>query len=95
MILVTGAAGFVRRALTARLVPEVRVRAATHAALHEGSHPNLAAIHGKALSPEEDWSAALDGVAAVVHCAARVHVMRESGDGAAAHWFDALDSRRA
>ncbi|MDR0441558.1 MAG: SDR family oxidoreductase [Candidatus Accumulibacter sp.] len=85
MILVTGAAGFVGRALTAHLAPRVRVRAATHTAPCECSHSNLTVVHGKALSPEEDWSAALDGVAAVVHCAARVHVMRESGGGAAAY----------
>jgi UDP-glucose 4-epimerase len=85
MILVTGAAGFVGRALTARLAPRGRVRAATHTAPYEWSHPNLTVIHGKTLSLAEDWSAALDGVAAVVHCAARVHVPRESGGDAAAY----------
>jgi UDP-glucose 4-epimerase len=85
MILVTGAAGFVGRALTVRLAPRVCVRAATHTAPYEWRHPNLTVFHGKALSPEEDWSDALDGIDAVVHCAARVHVMRESGEGAAAY----------
>jgi UDP-glucose 4-epimerase len=85
MILVTGAAGFVGRALTARLAPRTGVRAATHAAPYEWHHPNLTAFHGKLLSPEEDWSTELDGVDAVVHCAARVHVMRESGGDAAAY----------
>jgi UDP-glucose 4-epimerase len=85
MILVTGATGFVGHALAMRLAPRVRVRVATHVVPYAWSHPNLTAIPGKDLSPEEDWSAALDGVAAVVHCAARVHVLRESGDGAAAY----------
>jgi UDP-glucose 4-epimerase len=84
MILVTGAAGFVGRALTARLTSRFQVRAVTHAVPHEWLHPNLTVIHGKALSPEEDWSAVLDGVGTVVHCAARVHVMRESGGDASA-----------
>ncbi|MDR1936619.1 MAG: SDR family oxidoreductase [Candidatus Accumulibacter sp.] len=79
MILVTGAAGFVGRALTARLAARGCVRAATHAVPFAGHLPNLTAVHGKALSPDEDWSAALDGVGAVIHCAARVHVLRESG----------------
>jgi UDP-glucose 4-epimerase len=85
MILVTGAAGFVGRALTAHLAARGGVRAATHAALYERPHPNLVVVHGKTLAPEEDWSAALDGVAAVVHCAARVHVMQKSGGDAAAY----------
>jgi UDP-glucose 4-epimerase len=79
MILVTGAAGFVGRALTARLARQFRVRAATHAAMFECPGPNVEAVHGKALSPTEDWSAALSGISTVLHCAARVHVMRESG----------------
>ncbi|MDR3299603.1 MAG: SDR family oxidoreductase [Candidatus Accumulibacter sp.] len=82
MILVTGAAGFVGRALTPRLASRFQVRAATHTALCERSHTNLTVIHGKALSPEEDWATALDGVEVVIHCAARVHVMRESGGDA-------------
>jgi UDP-glucose 4-epimerase len=79
MILVTGAAGFVGRALTTRLASPFQVRAAMHTTPHEWPHSNLTVVHGKTLSSEEDWSAVLDGVGTVVHCAARVHVMRESG----------------
>jgi UDP-glucose 4-epimerase len=35
-------------------------------------------VHGGELSGQTDWRAALDGVQAVVHAAARVHVMRET-----------------
>ncbi|GHU26877.1 UDP-glucose 4-epimerase [Betaproteobacteria bacterium] len=78
MILVTGAAGFVGRALTARLARQFRVRAATHAAMFEWSGSNVETVHGKALSPTEDWSGALSGISTMLHCAARVHMMRES-----------------
>jgi UDP-glucose 4-epimerase len=79
MILVTGAAGFVGRALTARLAQQFHIRAATHAAMCEWPDPGVTVFHGKALSPAQDWSDALSGTSTVVHCAARVHMMRESG----------------
>ncbi|MDR2789042.1 MAG: SDR family oxidoreductase [Candidatus Accumulibacter sp.] len=84
MILVTGAAGFVGSALTARLASLDRVRAATHSVSRAWTHPNVTVIHGRTLSPEEDWSTALGGVSTVIHCAARVHVMRESSADALA-----------
>jgi UDP-glucose 4-epimerase len=82
-ILVTGAAGFVGGALTARLTRHGRVRAATHAAVLPWSHANLSVVHGKSLSPSEDWSDALAGISTVIHCAARIHVMRETDDALA------------
>jgi UDP-glucose 4-epimerase len=88
-ILVTGAAGFVGGALTASLVrrgPRFgRIRAATHDVALPWSHPNLSVAHGKNLSPAEDWSDALAGISTVIHCAARVHVLREAGDALALH----------
>ncbi|MCC7274070.1 MAG: NAD-dependent epimerase/dehydratase family protein [Alphaproteobacteria bacterium] len=73
-VLVTGAAGFVGRALTARLAASgVAVVAAVRRA--EGA-PEGAVVVGDLAAPV-DWSRALDGVDAVVHLAARVHVMRE------------------
>jgi UDP-glucose 4-epimerase len=85
VILVTGAAGFVGGALSARLARHGRVRAATHAAALPWAHPRLSVMHGKTLSPAEDWSDALAGISTVIHCAARVHAMREAGDALALH----------
>ena len=79
MILVTGATGFVGGALVRRLaadpsfdgvVAAVRRKAE---ALPEG----VAQVLVGDLLPATDWRRALQGVDAVVHCAARVHVMRD------------------
>lgn len=79
MILVTGATGFVGKALLKRL-------------LDDGAFANVvAALRRSVLAPPKDvkyvqvddllsgtdWSKALQGVTAVVHLAARVHVMND------------------
>ncbi len=72
--LVTGAGGFVGRAMTARLVAE---GGDVVAALRRAADlPGRVAVVGD-IDGNTDWSAALAGVDAVVHLAARVHVMRE------------------
>lgn len=79
MILVTGATGFVGGALVRRLtaypsfdgvVAAVRRKAE---ALPQGVEQVLVGD----LLPATDWKTALQGVDAVVHCAARVHVMQD------------------
>ena len=77
-VLVTGASGFVGKALCSKLqntngfdvVGSLR-RATSYA---DAVIP-LVAVGG--LTAETDWSAALGGVQAVVHSAARVHVMND------------------
>lgn len=76
MILVTGAAGFVGKALCGALLKRYPVRSAVRDAEVEGL-PAGAEVVQKVLSVEEDWSNALIEVNVVVHCAARVHVMNE------------------
>jgi nucleoside-diphosphate-sugar epimerase len=77
-ILVTGATGFVGRALVGRLLADGRrVRAAVRpasAALPAGIETVTVADIG----PDTDWRAAIAGVDAIVHLAARAHVLRDS-----------------
>ena len=78
-ILVTGASGFVGGALLARLLREgdVHLRGVVRRAetgLPEGVEPVL--VGG--LAAGTDWGDALKNVQAVVHAAARVHVMRDA-----------------
>lgn len=77
-VLVTGANGFVGHALCTELARRgygVRgvVRDLSRSA---GLQCELAMVGD--IGPTADWSAALDGVDAVVHLAARVHVMHET-----------------
>lgn len=79
LILVTGATGFVGRALVQRLARErsQRVRAAIRrdGGAWKGAVP--IEVVGD-LSADTDWSLALNGVGVVVHAAARVHVMQDA-----------------
>lgn len=74
-VLLTGAAGFVGRALCARLVREGRgvipvVRQRTGV---------LGEVVAHDIGPSTDWKVGLEGCSAVVHLAARVHKMHEGG----------------
>ncbi len=79
MILVTGGTGFVGSAVLARLDADgaVPVRAAVRSA---GARiaPGIDKVVVGPLAGDTDWHAALAGVSALVHCAARVHVMEDT-----------------
>ena len=77
-LLVTGANGFVGRAVVNRAAGDGwQVRACTrHAA--SGWPAGVLPIAGPSLAPDADWREALTDIDAVVHCAARVHVMRDT-----------------
>lgn len=79
-VLVTGATGFVGRALVKALteagVP-VRVAVRSAGAGPQGL-PAVAAVPVGDIGPQTDWRSALAGIDVVVHLAARVHVMREA-----------------
>lgn len=75
-VLVTGASGFVGRAVCAHLSERgFLVKAAMRHASSQA--PGQPALVG-AIDGNTDWTEALAGVELVVHLAARVHVMRES-----------------
>jgi nucleoside-diphosphate-sugar epimerase len=86
-VLITGATGFVGRELLATLsaAPGVSVRAAVRAA--QAGLPTAIELHRIAdLEHQPDWAPALRACEAVVHLAARVHVLHErSADAAAAY----------
>lgn len=76
-ILVTGANGFVGLQVCAALAlgGHTVVRATREAAHAQGSQPEIAVGE---VGPDTQWAAALVGVEAVIHLAARVHILRET-----------------
>ncbi|WP_333983324.1 UDP-glucose 4-epimerase family protein [Ectopseudomonas khazarica] len=77
-VLLTGASGFVGRAVQARLLVDGLHR--LRCAQRKAPVAPLAGVEyclAPSLEAEADWSQALADVDAVIHCAARVHVMHE------------------
>lgn len=80
MILITGATGFVGNAVVQRLITEDESRRLVVAVRRDRlnwSEQVQSCVVGD-FESTTDWSLALDGVSAVVHCAARVHVMHDT-----------------
>lgn len=78
-ILVTGANGFVGEALLERLQHDAQF--SIRAAVRRGNPVPMNGIEHTVvgdLAPDTDWSAALENVYAVVHLAARVHIMHDT-----------------
>lgn len=77
-VLLTGATGFVGRAVQQRIVADgqydltIAVRRAVPVA------NVVRVVQVPELTAQTDWSAALQGVDVVVHCAARAHVLNEN-----------------
>ncbi len=80
-VLVTGASGFVGSALCAYLVAKGNTVTGAVRSIPEKTLPGVEYRIVSDISADTNWSEALSGINAVVHCAARVHVMSEvSGD---------------
>lgn len=75
-VLITGANGFVGRALCAAMIGRYLLRIAVRD-LTIGEYPDGVQAVRASLSHDHDWSSALIGVSVVIHCAARVHVMSD------------------
>jgi len=79
MILVTGASGFVGKALCLNLVRHYPIKISVRDKSSVETSPNWETFEAT-LCSGHDWSAALLGVTVVVHCAARVHLMNEKSN---------------
>jgi nucleoside-diphosphate-sugar epimerase/GT2 family glycosyltransferase len=78
-ILVTGANGFIGKAVCADLAARAcHVRGVVRHQLRMASQPGFECLSMDEIDANTDWSAALGGVDSVVHLAARVHLMRET-----------------
>ncbi len=77
-VLVTGGTGFIGAAVIRRMQDRggFDVRASVRAG--SARQPDGVRIEQVDLGRDSDWTAAVRGVQVVVHCAARVHVMRET-----------------
>ncbi|OHB71542.1 MAG: NAD-dependent dehydratase [Planctomycetes bacterium RBG_16_43_13] len=79
-VLITGANGFVGRVLCEKMVTDGwQVRGTVRSAKQVASVPiGVQAVKIESIAADTDWSDALAGVDAVVHLAARVHVMNDT-----------------
>lgn len=77
-VLVTGATGFIGSAVVERLSKETgaQLRLALRSAPPSPVDHDYRVMGD--LAPDTDWQACLDGCWAVVHCAARVHIMEDN-----------------
>jgi nucleoside-diphosphate-sugar epimerase len=75
-ILVTGASGFVGRALCARLAGAgLALRGAVRTDPSDAPNLGCPCVRVGDIGPDTDWTQALQGIAVVIHLAARAHVM--------------------
>ena len=93
-ILVTGATGFVGRALVRRLLADGGCVRAVVRPSSEALPAKVERVAVDEIGPATDWTRALAGVDAIVHLAARAHVVRDSSADAYA-LYSAVNTRGA
>lgn len=76
MVFVTGATGFVGRALCASIMGRGSLRISMRQKA-SAKWPEGVEVVQASMSPDQDWAGLLHGVERVVHCASRVHIMNE------------------
>lgn len=86
-VLITGASGFVGRALWGSLVQRAREFRPAVRVGSESIGGAIPCVIGD-IGAHTDWSPVLDGASHVVHLASRVHVMNESNDNDAALYHE-------
>lgn len=87
MILLTGATGFIGRAVSAALLANGTSLVASVRARHAQASPVAEGLRWVVvgdINALTDWQTPLDDVQVVVHCAARAHVLREQATDALA-----------
>lgn len=79
-VLLTGATGFVGRAILGQLAvsDDLEPVAAIRGHALSDCPPRVTTVRNNGLSADTDWSEALNQVEVIVHSAARVHVMNDS-----------------
>src|ERR1044071_75076 len=83
LVVVTGASGFIGRAVCAHFAAQGRAHRRIVRSGSEHAAADTIALGDLAAVPEADLAATLDGAFAVVHLAGRAHVMRETANNSA------------
>ena len=78
MIVVTGANGFIGSALVNELALKGKAVKALSRTTPGQKPPGVICETVTDINPDTDWRTLLDGASSVIHCAARVHIMRQS-----------------
>lgn len=77
-VFLTGASGFVGRAVLGRLIADGVSVVAALRGNYELADPTIPIVRFDNMDGQHDWSEALVGRDVVIHCAARVHVMNDT-----------------
>ena len=82
IILLTGATGFLGKALMARLIEDdtISLRVTARSKIKPIPDPRVTIAPSLNLSADSNWLEALEGCNIVIHTAARVHVMNDTSD---------------